>query len=137
MKRLLVLCTGNSCRSQMAHGYLQQMAGDRLEVFSAGIVTHGLNARAVEVMREDGVDISRHTSNAIEEYRGISFDFVITVCDDAREQCPVFPSTAKLFHQSFPDPAKAQGSEAEIMAQFRAVRDSIRSYCADFIRNNL
>ncbi len=137
MKNILVLCTGNSCRSQMAEGYLQKFAGNKANVYSAGIEAHGLNPRAVAVMKEDGVDISNHSSNKVEEYFNISFDFVITVCDNANEHCPVFPSTAKKFHHNFPDPAKATGSKEEIMNEFRQVRDLIKNYCKDFALGNL
>ena len=137
MKNILVLCTGNSCRSQIAEGYLRQFAGTRANVYSAGIETHGVNPRAVATMQEDGIDISRHTSNNINEYRDIEFDYVITVCDNAKERCPIFPSKAQKFHQNFPDPAKAEGSETEIRKQFNAVRDQIKSFSKDFISNNL
>lgn len=137
MKKILVLCTGNSCRSQIAEGYLKQFAGNQAEVFSAGIEVHGVNPRAVATMKEDGIDISGQTSNHIDEYRNIDFDFVITVCDHAREHCPFFPTDAKRFHHNFPDPAKVTGSEALIRQQFREVRDAIRSYCKEFIANNL
>ena len=137
MKRILVLCTGNSCRSQVADGYLKKWAGDKAQIYSAGIETHGVNAKAVEVMKEDGVDISHHTSNNLDEYRDIDFDFVITVCDNAKERCPVFPSKAKKFHQNFPDPARATGSEKEIMQAFRKVRDMIKVYIKSFIQENL
>lgn len=133
MKKILVLCTGNSCRSQIAEGYLQHFAGDRARVYSAGVETHGVNPRAIATMKEDGIDISGHTSNHVDEYRGIDFDYVITVCDSARERCPYFPSSAQLFHHNFPDPAKATGTEEEIMAQFRAVREQIKAYAKDFI----
>ena len=133
-KNILVLCTGNSCRSQLLHGYLAQMLGDRAAVYSAGVEVHGLNPRAVRVMAEDGVDISTHTSNHVDEYAGVPFDDVITVCDHANEVCPVFPSTAKKLHHNFPDPAKATGSEDEIMAQFRSVRDQVKAYAQDFVR---
>ena len=133
MKKILVLCTGNSCRSQMAEGYLKKFAGSDAEVYSAGVETHGLNPRAVQVMNEDGVDISQHTSNNISEYRDINFDYVITVCDSAKERCPVFPSTAKQFHYDFPDPAKAKGTEEEILSEFRKVREQIKAYCKNFI----
>ncbi|MBI3510734.1 MAG: arsenate reductase ArsC [Bacteroidetes bacterium] len=134
MKKILVLCTGNSCRSQMAHGYLQKFAGDKAEVFSAGIETHGLNPKAVAVMKEDGIDISHHTSNNVNEYANIDFDIVITVCDNANEKCPVFPSRAKKTHRNFPDPAKARGSDEEIMNQFRKVRDEIKKWCGEFVK---
>lgn len=137
MKRILVLCTGNSCRSQIAHGYLQQYAKDKTEVYSAGIETHGVNPKAVAVMKEDGIDISHHTSNNVDEYRNINFDFVITVCDNAKEKCPVFPSTAKQFHHNFADPAKATGSEEEVMQQFRKVRDEIKIFSKQFVIDNL
>ncbi len=133
MKRILVLCTGNSCRSQIAEGYLQHFAKDKAEVYSAGIETHGVNPKAIVVMKEDGIDISKHTSNNVDEYRNINFDFVITVCDNAKEQCPVFPSTAKQFHHNFPDPAKAKGTEDEITQQFRKVRDEIKNFCKQFV----
>lgn len=137
MKRILVLCTGNSCRSQMAHGYLQAFAGDKAAVYSAGVETHGVNPRAIAIMKEDGIDISYQTSNNINEYMQIPFDFVITVCDNARERCPYFPSNAKKFHYNFPDPAKAQGTEPEIMEQFRTVREMIKTYCEKFVAENL
>src|SRR5688572_27055859 len=132
-RKVLVLCTGNSCRSQIAQGYLMHFAGDSLDVYSAGIETHGVNPRAIETMKEDGIDISHHTSNLVDEYRDIDFDYVITVCDNANEQCPVFPSKAKKFHQNFSDPAKATGSEEEIKSAFRKVRDEIKAYCREFV----
>lgn len=133
MKKILVLCTGNSCRSQMAEGYLKLFAKDNAEVYSAGIETHGVNKKAIAVMKEDGVDISKHTSNNVEKYRKIDFDFVITVCDHAREVCPFFPSDAKKFHHNFPDPAKASGDDAEVMQEFIRVRNLIKKYCRSFI----
>jgi arsenate reductase len=137
MKRILVLCTGNSCRSQIAEGYLKHFAEDKAEVYSAGVEVHGVNPRAVQIMREDGIDISDHTSNNINEYRGINFDFVITVCDNAKERCPFFPSNAKMFHYNFPDPARATGTEEAVMHQFRAVREMIKNYCKQFVAENL
>ena len=137
MKRILVLCTGNSCRSQMAEGYLKFFAKDKAEVYSAGIETHGVNPKAVSVMKEDGIDISQNTSNNVDEYRNINFDYVITVCDNAKEQCPVFPSTAKRVHQNFPDPAKATGTNEEILREFRKVRDSIKKFSKQFIDEHL
>lgn len=135
MKNILVLCTGNSCRSQIAQGYLQKIAGDRAKVFSAGIETHGVNPKAVQVMMEDEIDISHHTSNHIDEYENIDFDFVITVCDNAKERCPVFPTKAHKTHHNFSDPAKAEGTAEEILNEFRRVRDEIKSFCKDFINN--
>jgi len=137
MKKILVLCTGNSCRSQIAEGYLRHFAGDIAEIYSAGIETHGVNPKAVEIMKRDGIDISGHTSNHINEYANIDFDFVITVCDNARESCPYFPSKAIKLHYNFPDPAKATGNEAQIMAQFSEVREMIRKYVSDFVDQNL
>jgi arsenate reductase len=137
MKKVLVLCTGNSCRSQLAEGYLKFFAGDKAEVYSAGIETHGLNPRAVITMKEDGIDISKHTSNHIDQYNGVDFDFIITVCDHAKERCPVFPSAALKFHYNFPDPAKAKGTEEEILQEFRTVRQMIKEYCEQFVKNNL
>ena len=137
MKKILILCTGNSCRSQIAEGYLRKFAGDKAEVFSAGVETHGVNPKAIVVMKQDGIDISRHTSNNINEYVDINFDFIITVCDNAKERCPYFPSAAKKFHHNFPDPAKATGNEAEIMQRFIEVRDMIKSYSKDFIAEHL
>lgn len=133
MEHILVLCTGNSCRSQMAEGYLRHFAAGRAAVASAGVEAHGLNPRAVAVMQEDGVDISSHTSKTIDAFQGRDFGLILTVCDSARENCPWFPANAKRLHHDFPDPAKAQGSEAEIMEEFRRVRDLIKAYCKDLI----
>lgn len=132
-KRILVLCTGNSCRSQIAEGYLRHFAGDRAEVYSAGVETHGVNPRAIQTMKEDGIDISGHTSNNISEYMGLPFDLVLTVCDNARERCPFFPSSATKFHHNFADPAKATGSEEQMMQEFGTVRDEIKQYCREFV----
>ena len=131
--KVLVLCTGNSCRSQIAEGYLKVLGPEDLMVRSAGVEIHGLNPRAVRVMKEDGIDISHHTSNHIDEYRDVDFDFVITVCNNARETCPYFPAKAELLHQDFQDPAKAEGSEQEIMEEFRRVRDMIKGYVEVFL----
>ena len=131
-KRVLVLCTGNSCRSQIAHGYLQYLGKEKAEVYSAGIETHGVNPKAIQVMKEDGIDIAHHTSNNVKEYDSLEFDYVITVCDNAKEHCPYFPSTVKSFHYNFPDPAKARGTDEEVMNEFRKVRDQIREYCKEF-----
>ncbi len=136
-KNFLVLCTGNSCRSQIAEGYLRHFASDKVEVYSAGIETHGVNPRAIETMKEDGIDILHHTSNNIDEYRNIDFDFVITVCDNAKERCPFFPTTAKKFHQNFTDPAKTKGTVEEIKEEFRQVRQQIKDYCRQFVADNL
>jgi arsenate reductase (thioredoxin) len=135
-KNILILCTGNSCRSQIAHGYMQRFVGDKANVYSAGVETHGVNPRAIAIMAEDGIDISNHTSNNVLEYQDIDFDFVITVCDNAKERCPYFPSNAEKFHYNFPDPAKAVGTEEEIMNEFRKVRDMIKKYCINFMKDN-
>lgn len=137
MKKVLVLCTGNSCRSQIAEGYLRHFAGDKAMIYSAGIETHGVNPKAIEIMKEDGIDISGHTSNHIDEYSNIDFDFVITVCDNAQERCPYFPSNAIKFHHNFPDPAKAEGNDQEVIEKFRQVRDMIKAYAKDFVNHNL
>ena len=133
MKKILVLCTGNSCRSQIAEGYLRKFAQGKAEIYSAGIETHGVNPRAIETMAADGIDISKHTSNHIDEYKDIDFDYLITVCDHARESCPYFPTNAVKFHYNFPDPAKAKGTVEEIKAEFEQVRNIIKAYCADFV----
>ncbi|MFN0032392.1 MAG: arsenate reductase ArsC [Flavobacteriales bacterium] len=137
MKNILVLCTGNSCRSQIAEGYLQHFAGNKAKVYSAGIETHGVNPKAIATMKEDGIDISNHTSNNVDEYMDIDFDFVITVCDNAKERCPYFPTRAKKFHHNFTDPAKATGTEDEVMLEFARVRDEIKFYAKEFVLENL
>ena len=137
MKNILVLCTGNSCRSQIAHGYLQKFAGDKAQVYSAGVEIHGVNPKAVKIMAEDGIDISHHTSNNVDEYMAIPFDLIITVCDNAKENCPYFPSKAQRFHQNFPDPAKATGTEDEVMDEFKKVRDMIKTYAANFVNTHI
>lgn len=135
---ILVLCTGNSCRSQLAHAYLEHYTNpDFVKIYSAGIETHGLNPKAIATMKEDGIDISHYTSNLVSEYMNIQFDYVITVCDNANERCPVFPSTAKKMHHNFTDPAKAVGTEEEVMKQFSTVRNEIKSYMMNFIKTNL
>lgn len=136
MKNILVLCTGNSCRSQMAHGYLTYMTNGKANVYSAGVETHGVNPKAIEIMKEDGINISAHTSNNITEYLGVDFDYVITVCDNAKERCPYFPTKAQKFHYNFPDPAKATGSEEDIRKEFRLVREMIKNYCEAFVDEN-
>jgi len=137
MKNILVLCTGNSCRSQIAEGYLRYFAGDKANIYSAGIETHGVNPKAIEIMKRDCIDISRHTSNNVSEYLDVPFDFVITVCDNAKESCPYFPTNAVKLHYNFPDPAKANGTEDEVMEQFREVREMIRKYIQNFVNENL
>ena len=134
MKRVLILCTGNSARSQMAEGLLRNMAGDRFEVFSAGTRPVGLNPLAVEVLREIGIDISHQRSKSVEEFAGRDFDFIITVCDNARESCPVFPGNGQRIHHNFPDPAAFSGCRQS--AAFRQVRDLIRPWLEQFIRDH-
>lgn len=137
MKKVLVLCTGNSCRSQMAHGYLNHFAGDRAQVYSAGVEKHGVNPKAIHFMKEDGIDISSHTSNLVDEYAGFDFDFIITVCDSAKVRCPVFPSRSMKFHQDFPDPSKVSGTDEEITTAFRRTREMIKVYCKEFAEKHL
>ncbi len=137
MKNILVLCTGNSCRSQIAEGYLRHFAADRAKIYSAGIETHGVNPKAIQVMAEDGIDISGHTSNNVDEYTNIPFDYLITVCDNANENCPYLPGNFKRFHYNFPDPAKAQGTPEEVMDSFRNVRDMIKEYSRNWVAQNI
>jgi arsenate reductase len=125
-KRVLILCTGNSARSQMAEGLLRRGAGDRFEVVSAGVEPSQVRWEAVEAMREIGIDISGHRSKSVDEFAGQEFDYVITVCDDANERCPIFPGSTKRIHWSFDDPAAAEGDNDSKLAVFRRVRDEIR-----------
>ena len=136
-KKILVLCTGNSCRSQMAHGYLQYFAKEKADIFSAGVETHGVNPKAIATMMADGIDISRHTSNNVNEYQQIDFDYIITVCDNAKERCPFFPSSAKKFHYNFPDPSKYVGDDESINREFIMVREMIKKYCKEFVASYL
>ena len=137
MKKILVLCTGNSCRSQIAEGYLRHFAGDKAEIYSAGIEAQGVNPKAVATMLEDGIDISGQTSNLVDEYTATDFDYVITVCDNANESCPVFLAKALRFHRNFPDPARTIGNEQQMKQQFRNVRDMIKVYAEKFVNENL
>jgi len=124
-KRVLILCTGNSARSQMAEGLLGHLAGDRCEVASAGVSPTQVRPEAITVMREIGIDISQHRSKSVDEFSGQEFDYVITVCDNANEQCPIFPGKTERIHWSFDDPAAAEGDEQARLAVFRRVRDEI------------
>jgi arsenate reductase len=133
-KRVLILCTGNSARSQIAEGLLRAKAGDRFEVFSAGTRPVGLNPNAVAAMRAVGIDISHHRSKSVDEFAGQQFDYVITVCDNAKESCPIFPGEGQRIHHSFEDPAAV--SEQQQLEAFRQVRDDISKWLTDFIRNN-
>ena len=129
--KVLFLCTGNSCRSQMAEGWARHLKGDVIEAYSAGIEKHGLNPRAVKVMAEAGVDISGHHSKTVADVKGTEFDYVVTVCDHAYESCPLFSGKAKVIHVGFDDPprlAKEAKSEQEALDQYRRVRDEIRAY---------
>ena len=137
MKNILVLCTGNSCRSQMAEGWLRHFANGKAEIYSAGIETHGVNPKAIQYMKEAGIDISNHTSNNVNEYLQVSFDIILTVCDHAKENCPYIPSDAKRFHHNFSDPSKVRVSEEEIANAFRATRDEIKEYCKQLLEDNL
>ena len=123
--RVLILCTGNSARSQMAEGLLRHMGEGRFEVYSAGTMASFVRPQAIEAMREIGIDISGHRSKSVDEFAGQEFDYVITVCDNANENCPVFPGKTKRIHWSFDDPAEAHGTEEEKLAVFRRVRDEI------------
>ncbi|WP_293871380.1 arsenate reductase ArsC [Flavobacterium sp.] len=137
MKNILILCTGNSCRSQIAHGYFEYFTDSaKVKVYSAGVETNGVNPKAIIVLKEDNIDISHYTSNNIDEYFDVSFDYVITVCDNAKERCPFFTTQAKKFHHNFPDPAKAVGTDTEVMQQFRKVREQIKTYCKLFVEDN-
>jgi arsenate reductase (thioredoxin) len=136
--KVLFLCTGNSVRSQMAEGYLRHAAADRFEATSAGIEPKGLNPLAIEAMREIGIDISRQTSKDVASLLGQHVPYVVTVCDNARERCPIFPGTWKFLHWSFEDPAAAEGTAAERLTVFRRVRDQIiANIDRDFIRGDL
>ncbi len=137
MIRILVLCTGNSTRSQMAHGYLQLFAGTKADVLSAGVETHGLNPKAVQVMDEDGVDISHHTSNLVDEYAHLPIDFVITVCDSASERCPVWIGRTHRTHHNFDDPSKVTGEPEAVMNNYRRIRDQIKAFCQSFMEQNV
>ena len=132
-KRVLILCTGNSARSQMAEGLLRHLGGGRFVVESAGTKPGQVRPEAVAAMRERGIDISTHRSKAVEEFAGQPFDYVITVCDNAREQCPVFPGQTRRIHQSFDDPAAAHGDYAARLEVFRRVRDEIETWLREFV----
>ena len=129
--KVLFLCTGNSCRSQMAEGFARSLKGDLIEARSAGVTPQGLNPLAVKVMLESGVDISSQTSRNVEELRHITFDYVVTVCDKAYQECPLWPGTGRKVHHSFDDPprlAASAGSEEEALGHYRRVRDEIKAY---------
>jgi arsenate reductase (thioredoxin) len=135
--KVLVLCTGNSARSQMAEGLLRHDAGDAYEVVSAGTNPTRVRPEAIAVMREVGIDISRHRSKSVEEFAGQDFDYVITVCDNAKESCPVFPAKTRRIHWSIDDPAEVQGSEEERLAAFRLARDKLRAQLRAFAQDEI
>ncbi|HXI24856.1 MAG TPA: arsenate reductase ArsC [Pyrinomonadaceae bacterium] len=132
-QQVLILCTGNSARSQMAEGLLRQMAGDNFEVFSAGVAPTHIRSEAVEAMGEIGIDISAHRSKSVDEFLGQEFDYVITVCDNANEQCPTFPGKTRRLHWSFADPAAVEGDHHVRLNSFRSVRDQIAEQLRLFI----
>ena len=138
MKNILVLCTGNSCRSQIAHGYLEHYSEGKANVYSAGIEVHGVNKMAIEVMSWDGIDISMNSSNNVEEYKSIDFDYIITVCDHANETCPYIPSKNALrIHKNFIDPSATKiEDEDEKILKYVNCRDEIRDFCIDFKQKN-
>ncbi len=132
MKKILVLCTGNSCRSQIAEGYLKQFLKGKAQVFSAGTNNHEINKYAVEIMKDDGIDISKHTSNNVLEFKNINFDYVITVCNHANETCPIFISKGSTkIHKNFFDPSSVNNL-IDIRKAFEECRDEIKSFCFDF-----
>lgn len=138
MKNVLVLCTGNSCRSQIADGYLKHFAQNKATIYSAGIETHGVNQKAIAIMKLDGIDIAHNTSNNVSEYLDIAFDFIITVCDHAHENCPHIPSkNAKRIHKNFFDPSKITGSEEQIFNAFKKTRNQIKAFCEEFVATEL
>jgi arsenate reductase (thioredoxin) len=133
--RVLILCTGNSARSQMAEGLLRHDGGGSFEVFSAGTNPTQVRSEAIAAMREAGIDISGHRSKSVDEFAGQAFDYVITVCDNAKESCPVFPARTKRIHWSVEDPAAVEGSQYERLAAFRRIRDELRGHLQRFIRD--
>lgn len=133
-QRVLFLCTGNSARSQMAEGLLRDKAGDQFDVFSAGTRPAGLNPNAVKALSEVGIDISGNRSKSVDEFAGQEFDYVFTVCDNARESCPIFPGGGQRVHHSFEDPAAAPADQQ--LATFRKIRDQISNWLTDFVRHS-
>jgi arsenate reductase len=132
--KVLFLCTGNSCRSQMAQAWLRTLAGDRFEVYSAGLEPHGVHPMTIQVMEETGYDMSQHRSKHLDEYKGkIDFDYLITVCGNAEERCPFFPGMGTRIHVPFEDPTAFEGSEGEKLALFRKVRDQIKAKIEEWL----
>jgi arsenate reductase (thioredoxin) len=136
-KRALFLCTHNSCRSQMAEGLVNHDLGDRIEAFSAGTEATRVNPRAAKVMAEIGIDISRHRSKILDEFAGQPFDYVITLCGDANEKCPLFFGGVQRLHMGFEDPSRLPGGEEEVLPEYRRVRDEIRRQMRDFFAREL
>ena len=135
---VLILCTGNSARSQMAEGLLKHICGDRFDIHSAGTRPIGVSPEAVEVLGEVGIDISRNVSKSVDSFVGREFDYVLTVCDNARENCPYFPARTKLIHHAFEDPWFAEGGHEQRVAAYRRVRDQVDRYLKeDFVKNVL
>jgi arsenate reductase (thioredoxin) len=133
MKNILVLCSGNSCRSQMAEGWIRYYAGDMAVIYSAGIEAHGLNENAVKVMSDALIDISKQKSKTTSDLPDIKFDFIITVCDNAKEKCPYYPGNAVRLHKTFPDPGFFKGTDEEVLKLFADLRDQIEDFCFDFV----
>ena len=133
MKKILFLCTGNSCRSQMGEGFIRHMAANKFEVFSAGVEPTQVNPYAIKVMAEAGIDISSHQSKSVNEFLEQKFDYVITVCNHAKQVCPIFPGQYERIHWDIEDPANAKGSEQEKLAFFRKIRDEIKEKCLEFL----
>ncbi len=136
MKKVLILCTGNSCRSQMAEGLLASFSSNT-KVYSAGTKPEKVNPFAIKAMAEIGIDISKNTSNHVDEYIAVDFDYVFTVCDNAKEICPIYPKAKQMIHKSFMDPANARGTEKEQLKVYIQVRDQISDYFKAFAKNNL
>jgi arsenate reductase (thioredoxin) len=137
MKNILILSTGNSCRSQIAEGWLRYYTGEEANVYSAGIESHGLDKYAVKVMAEEMIDISGQKSKRVDELPVIAFDHVITVCGNAREKCPSFPATTSVLHRSFTDPVQFTGPEMDLISKYEQLRDEIEDFCFDFVHKNI
>ena len=135
--RILVLCTGNSARSQMAEGMFRHEGGGKYEIFSAGTKPTSVRPEAIAVMRELGIDISGHRSKSVDEFAGQTFDYVVTVCDNARDNCPIFPGATERLHWSFEDPAAVEGNETERLAAFRRIRDQLHERVKNFVGYNM
>ncbi|MDA0986059.1 MAG: arsenate reductase ArsC [Bacteroidetes bacterium] len=136
MPKIIIICTGNSVRSQMAHGFFENHLNKSAEIYSAGTNPSFVHPRAIIVMKEIGIDISKHSSNFVGDYDNIEFDFIITVCDSAKESCPFLPGKGKRIHHPFNDPSSVWGSEDEILDSFRKTRDQIKNFCLNFIKEN-